>query len=459
MSQAKGLYKKFQRPAEESALDALLATLRAQILDLLSLRKQRETAQKRRYRTAQTFKNSSATVEVRNDYLSAVMEVQKASQRVYQAISNIADCRCHRFFFQLGVDVGKDKDKPTVGREKDKSPPSWAAINSFKLVRKDNTSKDPKSPDTYVCIAVRKDPDPDSTERLPTPPPPYSSAPPPPATTAPVKKKLQFVCSVTDSSESPTTSITSLCDLLRAPHSSSYLGALPTPAPYRHLYTEPLPEPTTHVSLPSIFSRLPLSRTRSILPPLRRYKLAWILSASLLRFGFTPYSTSWFRSHWCSSDLFFLGSNLEQPHISVRFPPSSPSSPSTETTHASSSAGTCLAKNEQLYCLAIALIEIAYGDTLQNLAQEGSGGGGGGGGAGEGGAGAWNHAIEYASAKELADTVSQVMSRRYAMVVRRCFYCNFAIDEEEDLTPQRLQRAYFEKVECELRHCLMEFAR
>lgn len=113
---------------------------------------------------------------------------------------------------------------------------------------------------------------------------------------------------------------------------------------------------------------------------------------------------------------------------------------------ASSSSGTCLAKNEQLYSLAIALIEIAYGDTLQNLLQENGVVGG-----------EWNHAKEYSGARELAERVGEVMSRRYAMVVRRCFWCDFAI-EEEQMTSARLQRAYYEKVECELRACMVEFS-
>lgn len=132
---------------------------------------------------------------------------------------------------------------------------------------------------------------------------------------------------------------------------------------------------------------------------------------------------------------------LDFPHISVHFNPST-SKPAYNT-------GTCLAKNEQLYSLAIALIEIGYGDTLKNLCMEGE--------KGEAAEKEWNHAREYAGAQGLAKTIDRVMGRRYGLVVRRCFYCNFAIDEE-DLTPARLQRAFYEKVECELRGCMVEFS-
>lgn len=410
LKHAKGLYKKLQRPSELPNLDALLAILRAQILDLLNLRKQREAAQKRRYRGSdRELRNTPAASESQPDVdlLQQVLEVQKASKKVYTAIASIASCSCHRTYFQLQQ---HESEKPH-------SPES----NHFKLVLTTGAINE----EACTCIAIRKEAD------TVTPPPPYTPTSP---TSKPVKKKLQFASSPT--------ALTDLCSSLRRASSTpSYLGALPSQDAHRHIYTESQKPSITRISLPRVFEQAPLSRVRSILPPTRRYRLAWILSASLLRFGF---ASSWFRQNWRCADIYFLSdrsppNNFDLPHLSVHFDGSKSSS--TE-----SSAGTCLAKNEQLYSLAIALIEIGYGATLRTLCAEG-----------DGDEREWNHAREYAGAKELAESIGQVMSRRYAMVVRRCFYCSFAIDEG-DLTPARLQRAFYEKVECELRRCLLEFS-
>ncbi|KAF8537026.1 hypothetical protein BDD12DRAFT_253463 [Trichophaea hybrida] len=406
-------------------MDELLSSLRATIGDFRTLRMQRDAIQKRRYRPAEI--KSSFGVEIMADQLPAVMEMQKASKRVYAAIASVAHCSCHRFYFRLQCETPEKSEKQSFGDSSD-----------FRLVL---TNGSGESMISCICIAVRKEGA--STPEAYPPPPSYSTFPKQEAATAVAINKKQKQLRFTDNSPSPTTSslntiLTDLCSTVRSLHSApSYLGALPITDPHRHIFTESVKPSICRISLPRVFERAPLSRTRSILPPKRRYRLAWVLSASLLRFGF---STNWFRENWRSGDIYFLQdedpSTLDSPHISVRFSSSS-SSPI--------SSGTCLAKNEQLYSLAIALIEIGYGDTLQNLITEG-----------DKGSEEWNHAREYAGAKELMENIGQVMSRRYAMVVRRCFYCSFAIDEG-DLTPQKLQRAYYEKVECELRGCMNEF--
>jgi len=365
--------------------------------------------------------------------LPAVMEVQKASKRVYAAIASVAHCSCHRFYFRLQCETPEKSEMQSYGDSSFSGNKSGSS--DFNLVL---TSGNGESKISCICIAVRKEgaPTPDASPPLPL----YSRLPPQEVETTKKQKQLRFADN-NSSTDSLNTILTDLCSTVRSLHSApSYLGALPITDPHRHIFTESVKPSVCRVSLPRIFERAPLSRTRTILPPKRKYNLAWILSASLLRFGF---DTNWFRENWRSGDIYFLQeegpSALDFPHISVRFssPPSAASSPA--------SSGTCLAKNEQLYSLAIALIEIGYGDTLQNLLTECGGE-----------KGEWNHVREYAGARELMENIGQFMSRRYAIVVRRCFYCNFAIDEE-DLTPAKLQRAYYEKVECELRGCMTEF--
>jgi hypothetical protein len=395
--------------------------------------KQREAAQKRRYRSSGgELRNSSsaaaATYEAQTaDLLPQVLEAQKSSKRVYAAIASVvANCSCHNFYFRLQCEKEKDD------------------IN-FKLVLTTggrNGAEEAEGKQVCTCIAVRKEAGPLSPPS--SPPPAYTSPKTASAGTKKHKKKLDFV--YPDSPTSFSRTLTDLCSTVRSISTCtpSYLGALPSTDPHRHLYAEFHMPSMGLLSLPRVFDRASLSRVRSILPPTRRYQLAWILAASVLRFGFnTTAANAWIRANWRSGDIYFLsedadassgGAALDFPHISVRFNPSE-----------SSSDGTCLAKNEQLYSLAIALIEIGYGATLRNLCDEGAE------------KMEWNHAREYAGAKELAESIGQVMSRRYAMVVRRCFYASFAIDEG-DLTPARLQTAYYEKVECELRRCLVEFS-
>jgi len=369
------------------------------------------------------------------DRMPQVMEVQKTSKRVYAAVASVANCTCHRFYFQLQCESekGADSERHENGKR------TALATSNFKLCLTPSGTEENVS---CTCLAVRTEGTPTSS---PAPPPPYSVLPPEEAATVMKhKKKLQFVYETDGSAASLNATLTDLCSSVRSLstriNTPSYLGALPSTDAHRHIYTESQKPSVSRISLPRVFERAPLSRTRSILPPTRRYRLAWILSASLLRFGF--YTTNWFRENWRSGDIYFMQEGnssiaLDFPHISVHFNPS--------TSKPAYSNGTCLAKNEQLYSLAIALIEIGYGDTLMNLCMEGE--------KGDAADKEWNHAREYAGAQGLAKAIDRVMGRRYAFVVLRCFYCDFAIDE--DLTPARLQRAFYEKVECELRRCMV----
>lgn len=376
------------------------------------------------------------------DRMRQVLEVQKTAKSVFDAMASVANCTCHRFYFQLQCEPEKEKEKEKeVDLEKmDGRKRKEFENSSFKLCLTPSGVEEKVS---CTRLAVRTEGG--RTSACTRAPPPYSVLPPEDAATVmKPKKKLQFVYETDGSAASLDATLTDLCSSVRSLGSPSYLGALQSPHAHRHIYTEFQKSFVSRISLPRVFERAPLSRTRSILPPTRRYRLAWVLSASLLRFGF--YTANWFRENWRSGDIYFMQDDdsaaaLDLPHISVHFNPSSATP--------AGSTGTCLAKNEQLYSLAIALIEIGYGDTLKNLCMEG-----------EKKVAAeteWNHAREYAGAQGLAKTIDRVMGRRYGLVVRRCFYCDFAIDEE-DLTPARLQRAFYEKVECELRGCMVEFS-
>lgn len=104
--------------------------------------------------------------------------------------------------------------------------------------------------------------------------------------------------------------------------------------------------------------------------------------------------------------------------------------------------GTCLAQDRQLFALAIALIEIAHGNRLRTLkvpAPE-----------------SWDHFQEYFTVQEVCQDLSGFVGARYANVVRRCFACNFGINEYE-FSKRNLQEVFYKEVVCELRQCLLDF--
>jgi hypothetical protein len=148
-----------------------------------------------------------------------------------------------------------------------------------------------------------------------------------------------------------------------------------------------------------------------------------------LRFGF--FNAAWFRSNWRSDDIYFLtekvtSKELELPHLSIVFD------------EKEQKKGTCLAKNEELYSLAIALIEIAFADTIRNLVLNGE-------------EGEWNHYKEYTGAKQLVEegAIKEQCGKRYAQAVQRCFW--------GELHEGLEQKGFYKNVECELRACLNEF--
>jgi hypothetical protein len=160
--------------------------------------------------------------------------------------------------------------------------------------------------------------------------------------------------------------ITSLCASVKAAATSQgvslCIGLLPHQTHKHSLYKEPLKPTVTRISLPDVVE---LAQARqpnaSILPMVRRYRLAFVLASSLLHFGSS--STSWFSRNWRSEDLFFLqkqstsssnGDFIDFPHIAVTFP-------TCDAVDNSRARGTFLAQDRQLFALAIALIEIAHG--------------------------------------------------------------------------------------------------
>lgn len=229
---------------------------------------------------------------------------------------------------------------------------------------------------------------------------------------------------------------------------------------YSHLVYKDFPEtlPVSRISLSCILSSLNFPEKQKLLPRGDRLKLGLALSVSVLYFG--SYTNSWFKERWRSQDIYFFG-NLKQqgaqsigsPHVATSFNSSREdglpgSSPVDDDGLHLQKAGTSLARNEQLFSLAIVLMEIAYGDLLCNIFegrdQE------------SGEPKRLDEFAEYLKAKMVSDFIGREMGKRYADVVKRCLYCDFGIDES-DFSKRKLQDVFFTNVICELERCVREF--
>lgn len=242
---------------------------------------------------------------------------------------------------------------------------------------------------------------------------------------------------------------------------SKCLGYVKSDDSYSHLVYKDLPEtsPASRISLSCILSSLNFPEKQRLLPRGDRLKLGLALSLSVLYFG--SYTTSWFKERWRSQDIYFFGNQQRQgilsigsPHVVTSFSSLrgnellDPSSANDDNQYIQK-PGTTLARNEQLFSLAVVLIEIAYGDLLCNIFERGD--------QRKGESQKLDEFAEYLKAKTISDFIGGEMGKKYADVVRRCLFCDFGIDEN-DLSKRKLQEAFFTNVVCELERCVQEFS-
>ncbi|KAF8536263.1 hypothetical protein BDD12DRAFT_935178 [Trichophaea hybrida] len=243
--------------------------------------------------------------------------------------------------------------------------------------------------------------------------------------------------------------ITNLCSALksegRRSQSSHCLGSIKNTknVSCQHLlYIEPNSyQPSSRLSLSTLLSA---SGKQHLPPPSERLRMASILALSTLQFG--SLSSSWFQEHWRSGDIFFF---LDQrvsngcnggvakpsslslvPHISALFGPSR--------------RRRKVARNSLLFSLALVLSEIAFGETLSKIPSpngipESAG---------------EDPILEYLKLQEIVDTkrLEGQVSRKYAKVVERCFYCDFALGD--DFTKKDLQEVFYRDVVEKLQECV-----
>ena len=169
-----------------------------------------------------------------------------------------------------------------------------------------------------------------------------------------------------------------------------------------------------------------------------RLKLAVTLASSVLQLHETP----WLEDNWGKDNIFFVkrpGKSLyDQPFVSQHF----------NQTTSTSSTGTPsvmsrIIRNQTLYALGVALIELWYGKTLADLHNDADG-------PHNTGITQMDLMTEYNTADRLVDELYSEAGGKYSDAVRRCIRCDFD-RRASSLEDVQFQRAVYEGVVAQLK--------
>jgi hypothetical protein len=176
---------------------------------------------------------------------------------------------------------------------------------------------------------------------------------------------------------------------------------------------------------------------------LDKLRIATKLSSNMLQL----YSTPWLSDYWRSSEIFFLyrsgatpTSIYKNPFVySSLSPQKGKSTPSQRTTSR-------VIRNQTLFALGVLLIELWYGQPLEELQS----------------ASDLNHqgtpGIAWCTATRIAEEELEFQAgKRYADAVRRCIRCEFGEHRSADLQSERFQQAVFEGVVVPIEKTLEQF--
>lgn len=478
IAKTKALAKGAAWSIQKSKLQTLQETLRSQVNDLIHLREQRTALKDFRTPTPiskttishGTISRSSLIVGAISNGgpLLAIREARAASDRLYQAVTAVTDCQCHRIDLQLSTSVPPENStaddklyrllisplsnstpytcvvvRPERSNPPEGSNPAATAIQSVVQCLPKGGMKKAVSI-SQSCANKRKGGvrfdlstilDPGHKKSRPEP--------------DDLKLENAADKSQGSSQQIMTGIVLSLCPYVELRVSSvsvsamTYFGLLPDVDSYRHvLYRAKKPRSASRISLSEVIKLVNSTSTKKSFawPIQRRYSLAYMLALSML-----CCSGSWFKENWRSEDIILVteqqeigDDTIKSPHITAA------------PRHSRPEPGMSLARSERLFSLAVALIEIGYGESLRNLYFETEVGTYG------GLKMQWDCLKEYVGAKKLSTLVSAEMGGRYARVVRKCLECNFGIDEK-DLDCLAMQEAFYESVVCELEACVKAF--
>jgi len=323
------------------------------------------------------------------------LHVQSLSDRIYRAMTQVANCPCHRIDFQL-YGVNLDEQPSALAMD-----PSDNRL--FRLLLTEHPPNQTLATVTGTCSG----------------------------------SFVTIQCET--NAEVHQTAIQDLCSCLNirpAQDGQDHLGYITSEEGYcLSLYHETLQSSFSRVSLSQMFESARTPDGGLLLSKEHRYTLAWLLASAVLCHGSNP--VSWFRQNWNSGDISFLvdqsGSSpnqvLETPLISASFG-------TTILRNDIPKAGDWLSR-EQLWSLTIALVEIACG----KLFREGGGSG--------------DPDISEVDAQRVR--VGEEMGARYSRVVGHCVgryasrewgYCH-----SDDKSPEQMQIFYWDVVR-PLRRCM-----
>ena len=374
-----------------------------------------------------------------SDQAQEMFAIRESAQRLFQDITSTGGCMCHKMHLQLDVLPQK-----TAGGE--------GLARNFRLVmspgEQNSSLRSIESQDTCVCLLVKATVDRKGKgvdiSRVET-------------QKIDIGLRIKDGCADSGQIESlvsqdrPRDEV-SLCTMiqqtsatdLKKASQTGYLGILHASdsrkSPYQHaLFRE---DHTFSASARQSLSQM-ISTKNQLLPRLERMRMAVVLSLSMLHFG--SFSTAWFNEHWRSSDVFFFLDEHSQralqlePHIVTQFSTNRSNSP----VELNSPFRQCVARNSQLFSLAVVLTEIGLGDLLGATSE------------GKGIPSNDDPITEFLKLQELIklNKLRWMVGQRYAKVVERCFYCDFGLGEG-DFTKREVQLSFHKVVVEELRKCL-----
>lgn len=475
--------------SKKAKLEGLVETLRKQNRDLFQLRSQRTQA----VEIKAGFQNKLQPNKILQRYSPPISEyatVQEVSTKLYEALAGAAACQCHSVNLRLDTEPRSPDTRTAPLRLGDPNAYPHACFNFHFVLTEETVASNQdtmkcrstclliESAPEVLCLSV-EDPSDGGEYRRPGPDKhavrhrksggksgkkvQFDMVPSPmnfggssvtgylgPVTSTPPQKAIE--------------AIEDLCASLKRNRDitvqhSTCLGYVKSDDSYNHIVYKDFPEAplASRISLSYILSSHDFLKKQTLLPRGDRLKLALVLSLSVLYFG--SCTNSWFRERWRSQDIYFFGDGQQQgllsigsPHVTTPFSCSGGNELSNPSARNNNSlevpkAGTTLVRSEQLFSLAIVLIEIAYGDLLCNISES----------RGQPtGPKRLDEFAEYLKAKTVSDFIGREMGKKYADVVKRCLYCDFGIDES-DLCQRSLQEAFSLNVVCRLEQCVKEF--
>ena len=429
----------------KSKLDTALAELKSLNDDFRTLAAQTSKLEGQRLQQAQ-----KPSRQISRD-VDRFRMIQKASQKVYQALSGACTKHSeHLTHFRLDAVAIDNGDTPQVRFKlafthltlqglASAGDPLWFVIESIM----GNTGKSIQlGKDSFNLVQTLKRSS-DATQDDPPKKPKKSvrfqsavpASAPPSLQFAPSNEPLSNLCMRRN-----------FCDQLRnrisqCTQGGRCLGTLDDTDCYKHLiyYPAPIEHPRHHpaTSLERVISLLSKQGPLGRISQYQRIRLGRALATAVLQYHTTP----WLQGSWRSEDIFFFGideksllehsPNLSAPHLNVRVRSSEGS-----LARVASFPPRTFAPNPLLFGLGVVLLEIGYSATLETLRTskdtvEGE-----------------NKYTEFFVAKRLAGSIGREMGTAYGKIVKRCLHCDFGCGD--DLNEPELQAGFYKDVVKEL---------